>query len=93
MVGYSNEVDKQRIANIFNNFDKRKKGELDFDEIRMFLFEVFDELEEDTSQLNGDAIIRELLELFDYDKNGLINYIEFTKLVEFLILEKGLRIY
>ena len=59
----------------------------------MFLFEVFDELEEDTSQLNGDAIIRELLELFDYDKNGLINYIEFTKLVEFLILEKGLRIY
>jgi Ca2+-binding EF-hand superfamily protein len=93
MVGYSNEVNEQRIANIFNNFDRRKKGELDYDEIRMFLFEVFDELEEDTSQLHGDDIIRELLELFDYDKNGLINYIEFTKLVEFLILEKGLRIY
>ena len=93
MVGYSNEVNEQRIANIFNNFDRSKKGELDYDEIRMFLFEVFDELEEDTSQLYGDDIIRELLELFDYDKNGLINYIEFTKLVEFLILEKGLRIY
>ena len=93
MVGYSNEVNEQRIANIFNNFDRRKKGELDYDEIRMFLFEVFDELEEDTSQLHGDDIIRELLELFDYDKNGLINYIEFTKLIEFLILEKGLRIY
>jgi Ca2+-binding EF-hand superfamily protein len=93
MVGYSNEVNEQRIANIFNNFDRSKKGELDYDEIRMFLFEVFDELEEDTSQLHGDDIIRELLELFDYDKNGLINYIEFTKLVEFLILEKGLRIY
>ena len=93
MVGYPNEADEQRIASIFNNFDKRKKGELDYDEIKMFLFEVFDELEEDTSQLNGDTIIGELLELFDYDKNGLINYIEFTKLVEFLILEKGLRIY
>ena len=57
MVGYPNEADEQRIASIFNNFDKRKKGELDYDEIKMFLFEVFDELEEDTSQLNGDTII------------------------------------
>lgn len=93
MVGYSNEVDKQKIANIFNNFDKRKKGELDYDEIRMFLLEVFEELEEDISQLNEDSIIRELLELFDHDQNGLINFMEFIKLVEFLILEKGLKIY
>ena len=93
MGGFSNGPDEQRIIRLFNNFDVRKKGELGSDEIRMFLFEVFDELEEDTSQLYGDDIIRELLELFDYDKNGLINYIEFTKLVEFLILEKGLRIY
>ena len=93
MGGFSNGTDEQRIIRLFNNFDVRKIGELGSDEIRMFLFAVFDELEEDTSELNGDDIIYELFDLFDNDKNGLINFKEFNKLVEFLILEKGLRIY
>jgi Ca2+-binding EF-hand superfamily protein len=93
MVGILNEEEKQTLIDIFNKFDKNKKGELGNDEIRLFLYTVFDELGEDTSVLKGNALICELLDLFDKDKNGLINFKEFNKLIEFLILEKGLNIF
>ena len=81
---------ENRIAKLFNNFDINKKGELGYNEIKSFLGYVFDDLEEDKNLLTGDGLINELLDIFDKDKNDLINFNEFNKLVNFLILEKGL---
>ena len=81
---------ENRIAKLFTNFDINKKGELGYNEIKSFLGYVFDELEEDKTLLKGDGLIIELLDIFDKDKNDLINFNEFNKLVDFLILEKGL---
>ena len=82
--------EKNRITKLFNNFDINKQGELGYNEIKSFLGYVFDELEEDKTLLKGDGLIIELLDIFDKDKNDLINFNEFNKLVDFLILEKGL---
>lgn len=82
--------EEDKITKLFNNFDINKQGELGYNEIKSFLSYVFDELEEDKTLLKGDGLIIELLDIFDKDKNDLINFNEFNKLVDFLILEKGL---
>jgi Ca2+-binding EF-hand superfamily protein len=82
--------EEDKIPKLFNNFDINKQGELGYNEIKSFLGYVFDELEEDKTLLKGDGLIIELLDIFGKDKNDLINFNEFNKLVDFLILEKGL---
>ena len=81
-------VDSQ-IEDIFQSFDKKKKGVLDRYEVKEFFKKVLIDLEEDTVLLTSENLLKQFYEMFDKNKDGKIDFNEFKSVMEFLINEKG----
>lgn len=83
------ELDDSQIEDIFQSFDKKKKGVLDRYEMKEFFKKVLIDLEEDTVLLTSENLLKQFYEMFDKNKDGKIDFNEFKSVMEFLINEKG----
>ena len=83
------ELDDSQIEDIFQSFDKKKKGVLDRYEVKEFFKKVLIDLEEDTVLLTSENLRKQFYEMFDKNKDGKIDFNEFKSVMEFLINEKG----
>ena len=83
------ELDDSQIEDIFQSFDKKKKGVLDRYEVKEFFKKVLIDLEEDTVLLTSENLLKQFYEIFDKNKDGKIDFNEFKSVMEFLINEKG----
>ena len=83
------ELDDSQIEDIFQSFDKKKKGVLDRYEVKEFFNKVLIDLEEDTVLLTSENLLKQFYEMFDKNKDGKIDFNEFKSVMEFLIKEKG----
>lgn len=83
---------KERIDEIFDSYDKSKNRRLDREEFTESLKELIEPLK-DEIEVSIPALAEEALKIFDFNKNGTIEYEEFLELVFFLIDEKGLTLY
>ncbi len=83
------ELDDSQIEDIFQSFDKKKKGVLDRYEVKEFFKKVLIDLEEDTVLLTSENLLKQFYEMFDKNKDGKIDFNEFKSVMEFLINEKG----
>ena len=83
------ELDDSQIEDIFQSFDKKKKGVLDRYEVKEFFKKVLIDLEEDTVLLTSENVLKQFYEMFDKNKDGKIDFNEFKSVMEFLINEKG----
>ena len=82
------ELDDSQIEDIFQSFDKKKKGVLDRYEVKEFFKKVLIDLEEDTVLLTSENLLKQFYEMFDKNKDGKIDFNEFKSVMEFLINEK-----
>lgn len=83
------ELDDSQIEDIFQSFDKKKKGVLDRYEMKEFFKKVLIDLEEDTVLLTSENLLKQFYEMFDKNKDGKIDFNKFKSVMEFLINEKG----
>ena len=83
------ELDDSQIEDIFQSFDKKKKGVLDRYEVKEFFKKVLIDLEEDNVLLTSENLLKQFYEMFDKNKDGKIDFNEFKSVMEFLINEKG----
>ena len=83
------ELDDSQIEDIFQSFDKKKKGVLDRYEVKEFFKKVLIDLEEDTVLLTSENLLKQFYEMFDKNQDGKIDFNEFKSVMEFLINEKG----
>ena len=83
------ELDDSQIEDIFQSFDKKKKGVLDRYEVKEFFKKVLIDLEEDTVLLTSENLLKQFYEMFDKNKDGKIDFNEFKSVMELLINEKG----
>lgn len=83
------ELDDSQIEDIFQSFDKKKKGVLDRYEVKEFFKKVLIDLEEDTVLLTSENLLKQFYEMFDKNKDGKIDFNKFKSVMEFLINEKG----
>ena len=83
------ELDDSQIEDIFQSFDKKKKGVLDRYEVKEFFKKVLIDLEEDTVLLTSENLLKQFYEMFEKNKDGKIDFNEFKSVMEFLINEKG----
>jgi len=74
-VDYSLLLTETNLKIAFNNFDKNKDGKLDRDEVR-FIF-----------QSDNNNYFDELIKKIDYDKDGEINFKEYSGLMNALVQE------
>ena len=83
---------KTVVKEIFDNYDENQNGVLD----RMEFFKGFTKLlkslaggesDQEIEKIANEAILK-----FDLNKNGVIELEEFTDLMSFLIIDKGLQI-
>lgn len=84
------EEDKERINELFNQFDLNHNGFLDRQEFFKGFKQLIKKLSEEQSEGELEQITEEAIVKFDLDKDGQINPHEFTELIFFLIDEKGL---
>ena len=87
---YLDESERKGIKTIFDKYDKNKNGLLEKEE----LFDSFHELLKLIDEYKNDeeikVIVEEGIKIFDLNHSGALEYDEFTELMSFLILERGL---
>ena len=87
---YLNENEKENIKNIFNKYDKNHSGLLEKEELINSFPELLKLMDDRKSDEEIKTIAEEGIEKFDFNHNGALQYDEFTELMSFLILERGL---
>ena len=81
--------DLSLVKALFDKYDTKKKKALDLAELESLFFDVLTNLGEKNPEKQKFQIAKEGLEIFDKNKNGTIEFNEFSDIIDFLILEKG----
>ena len=86
------KLDENKARELFNKYDINQKGVLDNEEFEKMILDTLKSLDEENPEERFEQIAQEGLKYFDNNKNGKIEFNEFYKLLDFLILEKGFEI-
>lgn len=82
----------KKISELFNVYDTNKNGVLEKKEFIVGFKDLISSLDQSLSNDEAAKIGDEAIAQFDFNNNGLIEFNEFTSLIDFLVNEKGLSI-
>ena len=96
-------ADDTKIKALFERYDTNKNGVLDREEFFVVFKQILSEMGENFPQIlsemgenfpekKNDEVAEEGMNNFDLNKNGTIEYDEFSELINFLINEKGYKL-
>ena len=77
---------------LFNKYDIKRQNSLGLSELETLFYDVLTDLGEQDAEDRKFEIAKEGLEIFDKNKNGMIEFNEFLDIIDFLVLEKGYEI-
>ena len=87
---YLNKNEIECIKDIFNKYDKNHNGLLEKEEFIKCFTKLLELMDDHKSDEEIKRIAELGIEKFDFDHDGTLECKEFTELMAFLILEKGL---
>lgn len=82
----------QKVKNLFDKYDTNKNGSLDKKEFATYFREIAKTLGNSLPEDEVEIIISEGIQIFDSNQDGALQLEEFTKMIKFLVEEKGLKI-
>ena len=83
------ELDQEKIRKLFEKYDKNKNDTLEKREFVVGFREMLSQIGENMPEKKHEQVAMEGIATFDLNGNGCLEYDEFEKLVEFLVIEKG----
>ena len=83
------KLDENDARDLFNRYDKDQTGALETEEFEKLMFDALKSLGEENPEETFKSIAQEGMRHYDVNKSGKIEFNEFYKLLDFLILEKG----
>lgn len=83
------EIDKEKVRKLFERYDKNKNDTLEKKEFIAGFKEMLIQMGEYMPEKKHEQVAMEGIREFDLNGNGCLEFDEFEKLVEFLVLEKG----
>ena len=93
LMNKSEHLNENDARDLFNRYDKKQTGALEKEEFEKLILDTLKSLGEENPDETFEMIAQEGMKQFDINKNGKIEFDEFYKLLDFLILEKGYEMY
>ena len=84
--------DEDKMKALFEKYDTNKNGVLDRAELFVIFKQILSDMGENFPEKKNDEVAEEGLHNFDLNKNGAIEFDEFSELINFLITEKGYKL-
>ena len=81
-----------KIRKIFSEYDKNKNDSIDKSEFEAFFKHVLANIGESMSPEEVDEAVKEGIAIFDANGNETLELAEFTKIMDFLVEEKGYKL-
>ena len=81
--------DDTKIKALFERYDTNKNGVLDREEFFIVFKQILSEMGENFPDKKNDEVAEEGMNNFDLNKNRIIKFNKYSKLINFLINEKG----
>ncbi len=81
----------KKATDLFNKYDSNKNGILEKKEFIAYFKDMIKLLGENLPESEMESIINEGIDIFDLNKDGVLQLDEFKKMLTFLIEEKGLK--
>ena len=82
-------LDENDARSLFNKYDINQTGGLEKEEFEKLILDALKSLGEENPDETFEMIAQEGMKYYDKNKNGSIEFSEFYRLLDFLILEKG----
>ena len=89
---YEEKLNK-KIEDLFDKYDDSKNGSLEKDELRLAMKDIILNLEPNTPLGQVTKIVDGTIKMFDDNNDDTIDLAEFTKIVRFMVEEKGLDLH
>ena len=83
------EIDRDKVKKLFEKYDTNKNQTLEKKEFLKAFIEMVQQMGENMPSKKNEQVAMEGIATFDLNGNGCLEYDEFEKLVEFLVVEKG----
>ena len=84
--------DEDKMKALFEKYDTNKNGVLDRAEFFVIFKQILSDMGENFPEKKNDEVAEEGLHNFDLNKNGAIEFDEFSELINFHITEKGYKL-
>ena len=82
-------LDENYARDLFNKYDLDQTGALEKEEFEKLMLDTLKSLGEENPEKTFKTIAQEGMHYYDANKSGKIEFNEFYKLLDFLIVEKG----
>ena len=89
LMNKSEHLKESDARDLFNRYDKKQTGALDKEEFEKLILDTLKSLGEENPEKTFKTIAQEGMHYYDANKSGKIEFNEFYKLLDFLIVEKG----
>ena len=83
------KLDENYAKKLFDEYDTDKTGALEKEEFEKLMLDTLRSLGEENPEETFKSVAQEGMKCYDANKSGKIEFNEFYKVLDFLILEKG----